>query len=315
MESDLVSIIIPVYNCENYIEGCLDSVSHQSYHNLEIIVVNDGSTDNSGKIVKRLASSDSRIKYFEQANKGVSSARNFGLKQAMGKYCCFVDSDDKIGRDYVSTMIEFISDSDLVAFYQNSEYKKLSYEVLEKEQTINLVLDNQQVSGVPWNKIYKMSIIRNNRLEFDTDISMCEDLLFNIKYISFIRTSKVITSSPKRLYFYNERTGSALRKKDERIISGALKAYDEILNDYAKIISAETIRKLQSAYVDVAIRCVLFNSYRTTKFDRDYINKQLNFVKKFPMNHKQHVVYLLLMTIPKMFLSLYLMKYNKSFIN
>jgi glycosyltransferase EpsH len=315
MESDLVSIIIPVYNCENYIEGCLDSVSHQSYHNLEIIVVNDGSTDNSGKIVKRLASSDSRIKYFEQANKGVSSARNFGLKQAMGKYCCFVDSDDKIGRDYVSTMIEFISDSDLVAFYQNSEYKKLSYEVLEKGQTINLVLDNQQVSGVPWNKMYKMSIIKNNRLEFDTDISMCEDLLFNIRYISFIRTSKVITSSPKRLYFYNERTGSALRKKDERIISGALKVYDEILTNYAKIISAETIRKLQSAYVDVAIRCVLFNSYRTTKFDRDYINKQLNFVKKFPMNHKQHVVYLLLMTIPKMFLSLYLMKYNKSFIN
>ncbi|MBT8812006.1 glycosyltransferase family 2 protein [Lactobacillus delbrueckii subsp. bulgaricus] len=315
MESDLVSIIIPVYNCENYIEGCLDSVSHQSYHNLEIIVVNDGSTDNSGKIVKRLVSSDSRIKYFEQANKGVSSARNFGLKQAMGKYCCFVDSDDKIDRDYVSTMIEFISDSDLVAFYQNSEYKKLSYEVLEKEQTINLVLDNQQVSGVPWNKMYKMSIIRDNRLEFDKDISMCEDLLFNIEYISFIRTSKVITSSSKRLYFYNERTGSALRKKDERIINGALKAYDKILTNYAKIISAKTIRKLQSAYVDVAIRCVLFNSYRTTKFDRDYINKQLNFVKKFPMNHKQHVVYLLLMTIPKIFLSLYLMKHNKSFIN
>ena len=94
LDNDLISIVVPLYNVENYLKECIDSILTQSYHNLEIILVDDGSTDNSGKICDNYAKKDSRIKVIHKENGGASDARNYGIKEAKGKYIQFTDSDD-----------------------------------------------------------------------------------------------------------------------------------------------------------------------------------------------------------------------------
>ena len=101
-----VSIVIPVYNTKNYVENCLKSCLSQTHKDIEIVVVDDGSKDNSLQICQRIASNDKRIKVFSKSNEGVSSARNFGLMKASGDYVCFVDSDDTIDRDFVERLLD-----------------------------------------------------------------------------------------------------------------------------------------------------------------------------------------------------------------
>lgn len=108
----LISIIVPVYNVEEYLPKCLDSIINQTYKNLEIIVVNDGSTDNSGKICDEYGERDYRIMVIHKANRGVSSSRNIGIKNASGEYILFVDSDDEIEKDYVNVMARAVTNSD-----------------------------------------------------------------------------------------------------------------------------------------------------------------------------------------------------------
>ena len=105
--SELVSVIIPMYNVEDYIENCLNSIISQTYRNIEIILVNDGSSDNTLYICERYAKDDDRIKIFSQRNKGVSSARNLALNNIKGKYFLFVDSDDFIGKDHISNLYNY----------------------------------------------------------------------------------------------------------------------------------------------------------------------------------------------------------------
>lgn len=94
MENQLISVILPIYNVENYLRQCLDSIIEQTFHNLEILLVNDGSTDGSGKICQEYLKKDSRIRYFEKENGGLSDARNYGIERAQGEYITFIDSDD-----------------------------------------------------------------------------------------------------------------------------------------------------------------------------------------------------------------------------
>ena len=101
----LVSVIVPVYNCEKYLKKCLTSILNQSYNNIEVLVVNDGSSDNSQKIIDGIAASDFRIKAWQQPNQGVAAARNYALNNAIGDYYLFVDGDDYIGSDYVKNFV------------------------------------------------------------------------------------------------------------------------------------------------------------------------------------------------------------------
>ena len=105
---DLISVVIPVYNVEKYLEKCLDSVVEQTYRNLEIILVDDGSTDNSGAICDRYAQKDSRVVVIHQKNGGLSKARNVGIDTATGKYISFIDSDDYVGSCYIETLYKEI---------------------------------------------------------------------------------------------------------------------------------------------------------------------------------------------------------------
>ena len=206
MNSDLISIIVPCYNVEKYLKQCVDSIIKQSYKNIEIILVDDGSIDSTPEICENLAKADSRIKVIHKENGGVSIARNIGIENATGKYITFLDSDDWIECETLKTAYDKMTscDTDLVVwgyvadFVDENGHKTHSHdfkisgvcengnaEILTQKHALGL-------SGYVWNKLYKTEIIKNNNILFEQDISFFEDLVFNSTYfckcksISFI---------------------------------------------------------------------------------------------------------------------------------
>jgi len=203
-----ISVILPVYNVENYLKECLDSVINQSYKNLEIICVNDGSTDNSLEILKKYETKDSRVKLIDQENQGVSAARNQGIKHATGDYIAFVDPDDILERNaYEITLKKMKKDVDIIifgytAFPNATGWWKHAGDNIDKIYTndsINAYFDCH-ISHIVWNKLYKKSIIDENNIEFDTNLKMAEDVDFNLQI--FVHTKKVQLIENK---FYNYR--------------------------------------------------------------------------------------------------------------
>ena len=217
-----VSIIIPVYNTEKYIKQCIDSIINQTYKNIEIIIVNDGSTDKTEKILREY--NNSNIIYIEQSNKGVSSARNNGLKLATGKYVVFIDSDDFCEINMIEDMVKDIENNNVELaicgfneIYKNVTKKSLYgllNDIYNREKIEEEILKNNSIRGFLWNKIFLKEIIDKYNISFDEDISMCEDLLFCVKYL---QETKHVYVNNKNLYNYRQRKTSAIgtfSKKD-----------------------------------------------------------------------------------------------------
>lgn len=221
MKNKLVSVIIPVYNCENYISECLDSILSQTYSNVEVIIVDDGSTDNTKNII--FESYISKIKYFYQNNSGAPAARNKGLKKANGEYIIFFDADDRMD----SKMIEFmvysceVDSSQLVIsnfalIDERGDYiKKNTYEITKRKK---YKIDEfkkrvHNISPFPDNKLYMKKIIDKYQILFD-DVRIGQDLNFFLKYISNVKIISVIT---ERLCDYRILPMSITRNYDERI--------------------------------------------------------------------------------------------------
>lgn len=233
----MISIIIPIYNVEGYLSRCIDSVLNQTYKNLEIILVDDGSPDNCGKICDEYAKKDSRIKVIHKENGGVSSARNAGLDIARGDYIGFVDPDDYIHQTMYETLISEISedDFDIVECNYTQIYEDGSnltrnikdkvysdyYDILEGGFTAYL-------SFVIWDKLYKKSIIDGTR--FNTSFKVAEDQLF---FFECAKKGAVLKSINKPLYYYYLRNDSVMRKSFHRGFFDALMVL-EILRDDCK---------------------------------------------------------------------------------
>ncbi|MCQ2015585.1 glycosyltransferase family 2 protein [Clostridium butyricum] len=197
----LVSVILTVYNKENYIEKCINSIITQTYNNIEIIIVDDGSTDTSYRICKKYEQKDYRIKLFNKSNGGVSSARNFGINQANGDKIIFVDGDDYIDCNYISDFIKY-AEYDLVV----SGYKKVS----EKETCIYKIDDRTYKKNddiyidvlkyymnffcVPYLKLFDLSNIKKNKICFQESISFGEDTCFVMEYLLYCNNMKLIDS-------------------------------------------------------------------------------------------------------------------------
>lgn len=192
-----ISVIIPVYNVEKYLYKCVDSVINQTYKNLEIILVDDGSPDNSSKICDDYAKMDERIKVVHKTNGGLSSARNSGLMVATGDYICFFDSDDFVELDIIEKLTGRIEQSEedvcvcgyKVEVYNKKEQVESSLEVIPRWE-INDKLSAHKyeqllgVCGYAWNKLYKREFLAVNGLFFEEGVSLIEDLLFNSTVIS-----------------------------------------------------------------------------------------------------------------------------------
>lgn len=209
MKNNKVSIIIPVYNAEPYIKKCVECIQAQTYKDFEIILVNDGSSDNSLEVCKTLAEEYSNIYTYNKSNGGVSSARNYGLKKAKGEYICFVDSDDYVRPNYLISLIEtqHRTEADLIVAgfciksSKGNEVKQLPIEQYNREEFDKavLLLRSIYVLGVPWNKLYIADIIKSNNIYFDINLNSYEDEIFVLQYMQY---AKSIATSSEIIYDY-----------------------------------------------------------------------------------------------------------------
>ena len=248
----LVSIIVPIYNVEKYLRKCIDSILNQTLENIEVILVNDGSTDNSGKIIDEYKVRDSRVIAIHKENGGQSSARNIGLDIAKGKYIGFVDSDDWIDKDMYNQLVKKIekSQSDICVcgriLYSENDTLLNKIEVKNEtidfnkqslgEYTVNKLFYNHTV--VVWNKIYKKDIIDTNKIRFkDVSYVGSEDALFNYSILCHVNK---ISSIDKVFYNQLERNGSTSRSYKYGYITRMSNLISS-MHEYSKDINKENI--------------------------------------------------------------------------
>ena len=214
LKNETISLIIPIYNSEKYLNGLFSSIRRQTYTKLEIILIDDGSTDNSKNICKNFENNDARVKYYYKKNSGVSSARNMGLKKATGKYVCFIDSDDVLENEYCEKLLKAIqfNNSDFafcgineINDSQKNQYGGLNIYGNANDPNYFINIFNNFWFPVLWNKIYKRSIVVNNNIRFSTSINYDEDTIFNFKYYENCR--KINTISDCLYNYYIRNTG------------------------------------------------------------------------------------------------------------
>lgn len=222
-----ISIIVPIYNAENYLDKCIESLLNQTKKEIEIILINDGSTDNSEKIIKSYK--DKRIKYFKNENQGIGKTRNFGIEKAKGKYLMFVDSDDYIDKNMAKLMFDkaFSNSLDMVVcdYYkvinnENIEEKLPSFKPTTLKNSPNLLYD---INLSPWNKIYKTSLVKDNNIRFIEDLKY-EDAPFVIETLD---KANKIGKVNKCLNYYVIHGNSETTVRDKRVFD-ILKIVDKI---------------------------------------------------------------------------------------
>lgn len=194
-----LSIIIPVYNVEKYLSACIESILKQTYQNFELLLINDGSTDKSKHICDEYVHKDSRIHVFHKKNGGPSSARNYGIEQAKGKWIAFIDSDDTVEPNYLSNFNHtdgvdvqlYAQGYKIIGIDSKIHYRKLpNKRNISKEEAFKY-LEESDISNSPVFKLYSRKIIKQNNLKFDEKTSYGEDHLFTLEYFKYIENGSL----------------------------------------------------------------------------------------------------------------------------
>ena len=256
-----VSVIVPVYKVEQYISKCLDSLVNQTLEDMEIIVVNDGSPDNSEKIIKDYAKKYKNIKYLKKENGGLSSARNFGLKHATGEYIGFVDSDDYVDKRMYQMMYEkaIEASADLVVcdlnyVYEDKEEK--AYSNIETDTTdIKSIMNN--IYPAAWNKLYKKELF-DNEVYFKEGV-WYEDVEFIYRLLPYVNKIGVVH---EHFYKYIQRENSIIRTIDKRLYNyidnwnGILEFYKkrDLYISYEKELEYSYVRYLYATFIKQACK-------------------------------------------------------------
>ena len=220
MNNPKISVIVPVYNVEKYLSHCIESILAQTFTDFELLLVDDGSTDGSGKICDEYAAKDCRIRVFHKNNEGVSSARNIGIDNACGEWMCFVDSDDEIKTDHLMNFF-CIASNKYMGLYVcgcqlGNKYKKffsLPYKTYVGEEIQDFIIAAKRkiwLLGVSWNKMFRSEIINSHRLRFDISIWAYEDELFVLRYLKYCQSIMVL---PYCTYVYHCENISSLSHK------------------------------------------------------------------------------------------------------
>ena len=251
-KNPLISVILPAYNVAHSIQDTIDDILAQSYKNIEILCVNDGSTDNTEEVI--MAFTDPRIRYFSKSNGGVSSARNMGLDNAEGEYISFVDPGDRVDKDFIFYLYDLLTstNSDLSICSYNFEME--SGELLEREKYYEVVNENVLFSretalseiiktygkfcGHVWDKMFKRKLI--GALRFPENIHNCEDTLFDVAYI---KKCNRIVLGPETHYNYVQDSNSVTRRKYSEKFFTSLIAWEMILNDLDDSRDQEILKK------------------------------------------------------------------------
>ena len=270
INSPVISVIIPVYNTEKYLNRCLRSIVSNDFKNLQIICVNDGSTDSSGKLLNRWVQKDSRVEVVTTLNRGAAEARNVGIRHIKGDYVCFIDSDDWVLPQYFSVLLSAIVNSNanvsLCDFqYDHSEdesdlnelpnFSDIKWDLLETKQFLNL----RTVRRTVWGKLYKKELIQP---QFVGSLQPYEDLPFNLT-ILFNNPEIKFAFVKLPLYRYYVRSGSLTNSRNRK--------ESKVAFDYFMPIAENSVRNSnilgQYIYVIETVKCALAFRY-DSKFDK-----------------------------------------------
>lgn len=245
MTLPLISVIVPVYNVEKFLFKCIDSICSQTYSDWELILVDDGSKDESKDICDRYARQDDRIKVIHKENGGVSSARNVGLKRAKGEYICFIDSDDWVAPTFLEDFKVKENKADLYIsgalydiygeVYSHKKYES-NYSATVKDICNEFIRQKLIENGYPWGKLFRTAIIRQYEMEFNQELTINEDHLFVLQFYANIN-SLFITSTAGYHYTVFDNSGRKLSSKRNTYMEllTASHQFNDILNVlYAK---------------------------------------------------------------------------------
>ncbi|WP_111672220.1 glycosyltransferase family 2 protein [Algoriphagus litoralis] len=257
-----VSIIIPVFNVEGYISDCLQSILGQSYRNYELLLINDGSTDQSGKICNNFASSDSRIQIFNQENRGVSEARNFGLKKALGDWICFVDGDDELYPNCLEGIfgsVDSLKSEVIVArsftfkdgVVQNERYSFDDSFLIVQYDGNHLISKKSYIRGSVCGCLFSRKFLFDNDVVFPIGLKNGEDSIF--MFLAYIY-AKEIQFIDQIFYLVKEREGSASRK---RSVNNVYRMIDNIKYIYQYIYLHPKLNSLQINILNYSIYLVV----------------------------------------------------------
>lgn len=239
-DETIITVIIPVYNASSTIDRCVNSILSQTYKELEIVLVNDGSSDDSLMKCNRFAEKDRRIVVVDKPNGGVSSARNMGLKVARGEYCCFVDSDDWIDEQYIEHLSAFHNYDCVVSGYikesrQGSEKASLRDCSIDLDRLNDDAIKGFFVLGFVhpcWGKLFSMTIIKRNQISFNEWVRISEDSLFCLDYLKGCQSLRIIENADYHYW------------KDYSQMSLSRKVYTDIFDIYERVF--DSVKELLS---------------------------------------------------------------------
>ena len=241
MMGEKISVIVPVYNVEAYLERCVESILQQTYAHFELILINDGSTDSSGQICENLASRHENIKVYHLENAGVSNARNTGIKLATGAWVTFIDSDDFVTQDYLATLasaVEGLNVGFVIAplhHIKNGIVTDLpphsgKTELWSTEETMKELLMTTRTSFFPVAKLFKRDLLADEK--FNTNYHLAEDALFLTELLLKTRCSSVFIDKP--VYYYDHREGSATTSVNQHVFD-TIEVYKQIIAQVSQV--------------------------------------------------------------------------------
>lgn len=242
-QKDLISIIVPVYNAQNYLDKCLNSIINQSYKKIEIILINDGSTDNSKEICDKYIKNDDRIILINQNNSGVSKSRNNGLKKANGKYIVFVDSDDFLDKNMILKLYKNVKKHGIAKcnYYIIKKNKTIKKEELDKDisskEFINKYLNNE-VGGFIWSWMFEKKLLDN--IKFKEDLHYMEDSLFLLNVLGKVKNIALVSDC---LYGYTINQSSITNNKNK--IKENISNFNKAINQIQVLVGDSELLKLK----------------------------------------------------------------------
>ena len=304
---DLISIIVPVYNVEKYLRRCLDSIINQSYKNIEVLLIDDGSTDNSGKICDEYKKRDTRIKVLHEKNEGQATARNLGIRNAKGKYISFIDSDDFVDIYFIeklySNIIEESADISVCAthkFFKNKDTEDIINDKINKtiqnfnsqEAIKQLLLTNGKLNNYPVNKLYKKELFNNIKFP---EGKKFEDI--DIMYRLF-DISKKISASTEILYYYyihDDSTTGNLKLSNVYDKIDIIQERDKYIREKYYLLKEDCNEYLVHAFF-IIFKQLLKLRGKQIKDDEKYndLKKTVVLSKKMKLNFQERVLLLLI---------------------
>ena len=286
-----ISIIVPIYNAEKYLKTCVDSLINQTKKELEFILVNDGSTDASEKIIKSY--SDKRIKYYKNKNQGIGKTRNFGINKAKGKYIMFLDSDDYLDINACKELFKKAEEEnlDLVInnFYRVDEVTKTQEEVIIEPFKNTTLKDNKElllnINLAPWNKLYKTTLLKDNNIKFVEDLKY-EDAPFVVETID---KAKKIGHINKFLNYYVIHKNSETTVRDDRIydiieIVEKIRNYFSKRKEFTEIVDKLSVRILTNYTIQQRVQ-------EKEETANNFINLAFRYMKENIPDYKKNKYY------------------------